>query len=129
MVFISGFLFTVKFHIGFLGYVIFPKAVDHNMYMDIATFVVTICMCACLLYTSNFAYKMDDKDEVLGLVNRMMTAIRRPGSEYTRSLMNETQAQIDNCLLYTSRTETESGYFQQADDPPGRNGDFCGYCQ
>ena len=44
----------------------------------------------------NFAYKMDDKDEVLGLVNRMMTAIRRPGSEYTRSLMNETQAQIDN---------------------------------
>mgnify|MGYP006913004551 CR=1 FL=1 len=26
----------------------------------------------------------------------MMTAIRRPGSEYTRSLMNETQAQIDN---------------------------------
>ena len=44
----------------------------------------------------NFAYKMDDKDEVLGLVNHMMTAIRRPGSEYTRSLMNETQAQIDN---------------------------------
>ena len=44
----------------------------------------------------NFAYKMDDKDEVLGLVNRMMTAIRRPGSEYTRSLMNETQAQLDN---------------------------------
>mgnify|MGYP000770372482 FL=1 len=44
----------------------------------------------------NFAYKMDDKDEVLGLVNRMMTAIRRTGSEYTRSLMNETQAQIDN---------------------------------
>ena len=44
----------------------------------------------------NFAYKMDDKDEVLGLVNRMMTAICRPGSEYTRSLMNETQAQIDN---------------------------------
>ena len=44
----------------------------------------------------NFAYKMDDKDEALGLVNRMMTAIRRPGSEYTRSLMNETQAQIDN---------------------------------
>ena len=44
----------------------------------------------------NFAYKMDNKDEVLGLVNRMMTAIRRPGSEYTRSLMNETQAQIDN---------------------------------
>ena len=44
----------------------------------------------------NFAYKMDDKDEVLGLVNRMMTAIRRPGSEYARSLMNETQAQIDN---------------------------------
>ena len=44
----------------------------------------------------NFAYKMDDKDQVLGLVNRMMTAIRRPGSEYTRSLMNETQAQIDN---------------------------------
>ena len=44
----------------------------------------------------NFAYKMDDKDEVLGLVNRMMTAIRRPGSEYTRSLMNEIQAQIDN---------------------------------
>ncbi|MBS6150606.1 MAG: DUF3849 domain-containing protein, partial [[Ruminococcus] lactaris] len=44
----------------------------------------------------HFAYKMDDKDEVLGLVNRMMTAIRRPGSEYTRSLMNETQAQIDN---------------------------------
>ena len=44
----------------------------------------------------NFAYKMDDKDEVLGLVNRMMTAIRRPGSEYTRSLMNETQAQMDN---------------------------------
>lgn len=39
---------------------------------------------------------MDDKDEVLGLVNRMMTAIRRPESEYTRSLMNETQAQIDN---------------------------------
>ena len=26
----------------------------------------------------------------------MMTAIRRPGSEYTRSLMNEIQAQIDN---------------------------------
>ena len=44
----------------------------------------------------NFAYKMDDKDEVLGLVNRMMTAIRRPESEYTRNLMNETQAQIDN---------------------------------
>ena len=44
----------------------------------------------------NFAYKMDNKDEVLGLVNRMMTAIRRLGSEYTRSLMNETQAQIDN---------------------------------
>ena len=26
----------------------------------------------------------------------MMTAIRRPESEYTRNLMNETQAQIDN---------------------------------
>ena len=44
----------------------------------------------------NFAYKMDDKDEVLGLGNRMMTVIRRPESEYTRNLMNETQAQIDN---------------------------------
>ena len=35
-----------QFHIGFLGYVIFPKAVDYNMYMDIAAFVMTVCMCA-----------------------------------------------------------------------------------
>ena len=34
----------------------------------------------------NFAYKMDDKDEVLGLVNRMMTAIRRPGSNIREAL-------------------------------------------
>ena len=44
----------------------------------------------------NLHIRWNDKDEVLGLVNRMMTAIRRPESEYTRNLMNETQAQIDN---------------------------------
>ena len=44
----------------------------------------------------NFAYKMDDRDEVLGLVNRMLTANRGDRSEVMRSLVHETEAQIDN---------------------------------
>ena len=44
----------------------------------------------------NFAYKMDDRDEVLGLVNRMITANRGDRSEVMRSLVHETEAQIDN---------------------------------
>ena len=38
----------------------------------------------------NFAYKMDDRDEVLGLVNRMLTANRGDRSEVMRSLVHET---------------------------------------
>ena len=44
----------------------------------------------------NFAYKMDDRNEVLGLVNRMITANRGDRSEVMRSLVHETEAQIDN---------------------------------
>ena len=44
----------------------------------------------------NFAYKMDDRDEVLGLVNRMLTANRGDRSEVMRSLVHETEAQMDN---------------------------------
>ena len=44
----------------------------------------------------NFAYKMDDRNEVLGLVNRMITANRGDRSEVMRSLVYETEAQIDN---------------------------------
>ena len=44
----------------------------------------------------NFAYKMDDRDEVLGLVNRMITANRGDRSEVMRSLVHETEAQINN---------------------------------
>ena len=44
----------------------------------------------------NFAYKMDDRNEVLGLVNRMITANRGERSEVMRSLVHETEAQIDN---------------------------------
>ena len=44
----------------------------------------------------NFAYKMDDRNEVLGLVNRMITANRGDRSEVMRSLVHETAAQIDN---------------------------------
>ena len=44
----------------------------------------------------NFAYKMDDRDEVLGLVNRMLTANRGERSEVMRSLVHETEAQMDN---------------------------------
>lgn len=44
----------------------------------------------------NFAYRMDDRDEVLGLVNRMLTANRGDRSEVMRSLVHETEAQMDN---------------------------------
>ena len=44
----------------------------------------------------NFAYKMDDRNEVLELVNRMITANRGDRSEVMRSLVHETEAQIDN---------------------------------
>ena len=44
----------------------------------------------------NFAYKLDDRDEVLGLVNRMLTANRGNRSEVMRSLVYETEKQIDN---------------------------------
>ena len=44
----------------------------------------------------NFAYKMDDRNEVLGLVNRMITANRGDRSEVMRSLVHETEAQMDN---------------------------------
>ena len=44
----------------------------------------------------NFAYKMDDRDEVLGLVNRMLTANRGDRSKVMRSLVHETEAQMDN---------------------------------
>ena len=46
MVLVSGFCFTVKFHIGFLWYVIFTETVDYDVYMDISTFVMTIGMSA-----------------------------------------------------------------------------------
>ncbi len=39
---------------------------------------------------------MDDRDEVLGLVNRMLTANRGDRSEVMRSLVHETEAQMDN---------------------------------
>ena len=42
MVLVSGFCFTVKFHIGFLWYVIFTETVDYDVYMYISTFVMTI---------------------------------------------------------------------------------------
>ena len=44
----------------------------------------------------NFAYKMDDRNEVLELVNRMITANRGDRSEVMRSLVHEIEAQIDN---------------------------------
>ena len=44
----------------------------------------------------NFAYKMDDRDEVLGLVNRMLTANRGDRSEVMRSLVHETEARSRN---------------------------------
>ena len=44
----------------------------------------------------NFAYKMDDRNEVLELVNRMITANRGDRSEVMRSLVHETEAQMDN---------------------------------
>ena len=47
----------------------------------------------------NFAYKMDDRDEVLGLVNRMLTANRGDRSEVMRSLVHETEAQMEGSVL------------------------------
>ena len=32
-------------------------------------------------------------------------------------------------IFFYGRTETESGYFYQKDNPQGRNGNFRGYCQ
>ena len=44
MMLITGFCFTVKFHIGFLWYIIFTETVNYDMHMDVSTFVMTVGM-------------------------------------------------------------------------------------